>query len=256
MGAYWRDDSPSFTTRTAFGIYLLRNDGDFDTIRAEARKILEEAQAVAEVDAGEDYIYTGREVPHMGIRVNVPKVEGMDTSPYQGWDTWMMHQRKIMHFEMEEEEVAFVQSLMEEAKNRKIFEKYFGPMARASNIVESKRGGKKEKGRSNSKIDISALASYCKKHVNYQMSTRYDGLSGIYDIDKWHPFYSVTEPLKVVGYLTLWYVMYKFFKMEDGSAMFHEIHQGQPMSLVDVVVANCAEADAEEFCRLCDLLLG
>jgi hypothetical protein len=62
-----------------------------------------------------------------------------------------------MHFEMEEEEVAFVQSLVEEAKNRKIFEKYFGPMARASNIVESKRGGKKEKGRSNSKIDISAL---------------------------------------------------------------------------------------------------
>jgi hypothetical protein len=76
------------------------------------------------------------------------------------------------------------------------------------------------------------------------MSTRYDGLSGIYDIDKWHPFYSVTEPSKVVGYLTLWYVMYKFFKMEDGSAMFHEIHQGQPMSPVDVVVANCAEAEA------------
>jgi hypothetical protein len=180
----------------------------------------------------------------MGIRVNVPKVEGMDTSLYSGWDTRMQHQRKIMHFEMEEEDVVFVQSLVEEAKNRKLFEKYFGPMARATNILESKRGGKKEKGRSTSKIDMSALASYCKKHVNYQMSTRYDGLSGIYDVDKKHPFYSVTDPSKVVGYLTLRYMMYNHFKMEDGSAMFHEIHQGQPMSPVDVVVANCAEAEA------------
>jgi hypothetical protein len=72
----------------------------------------------------------------------------MDTSLYSGWDTRMQHQRKIMHFEIEEEEVASVQSLVEEAKNRKLFEKYFGPMARASNILESKRGGKKEKGRS------------------------------------------------------------------------------------------------------------
>jgi hypothetical protein len=76
------------------------------------------------------------------------------------------------------------------------------------------------------------------------MSTRYDGLSGIYDVDKQHPFYSVTDPSQVVGYLTLRYVMYNYFKMEDGSAMFHEIHQGQPMSPVDVVVANCAEAEA------------
>jgi hypothetical protein len=63
----WVKEISSFTTRTGFGIYFLRNDGDFDTIRAEVTKLLEEAQAMAKAEAGEEYIYGDRAVPHMGI---------------------------------------------------------------------------------------------------------------------------------------------------------------------------------------------
>jgi hypothetical protein len=63
------------------------------------------------------------------------------------------------------------------------------------------------------------------------------------DLDKDVLFYSVTDPSRIVGSLTLRRVLYTRMVMSDGHRLFEEVHQAAPMGAVDVVVPNCAESE-------------
>ena len=70
-----------------------------------------------------------------------------------------------------------------------------------------------------------------------------DGIRGILHLDKKVDFYSVSDPLKKVGDVTLRWVLYRELKMSDGHCLFEEIHQAEPMGAVEVAVPNCEEAE-------------
>ena len=63
------------------------------------------------------------------------------------------------------------------------------------------------------------------------------GLVGILEVDKKVDIPSETDPIEKVGEMSLRGVLYNL-KMQDGIALFGEIHQGGPMMNVDVVVGN------------------
>jgi hypothetical protein len=43
-----------------------------------------------------------------------------------------------------------------------------------------------------SKYDMAAVASYVRKHINYQANSRYDGICGILNLDKEYELHSVS----------------------------------------------------------------
>lgn len=89
----------------------------------------------------------------MGIWKQVPRVDGMDTLVYQGWDG-----RRTELVEVEEEVVPRIHSLVEKAKMEKWFEKYFGKKARATLVLDNKgrtKGGHKVQ----MKVDLAVMTS-------------------------------------------------------------------------------------------------
>eukprot|EP00956_Cyclotella_meneghiniana_P041431 scaffold226801_cov23-Cyclotella_meneghiniana.AAC.1 len=104
-------------------------------------------------------------------------------------------------------------------------------------------GGGRGNQQSAQKVDMAAMASFSRKHTNYQNVTRMDGIRGILDLDKEVPFYSVSEPDVVAGTMTLRQILYSEIRLSDGYNLFEEVHQAEPMCPVDVVVPNIEEAE-------------
>ena len=236
----------SFNTKTSFCLYHVRKDGTPATIEAELKKVLDEAQSYA-IQQDDNFLFGLEDIPDLGLRAQMPKVEGMDTRQFQGWSWRQQELRKVLHVEVEEKHVEMVQCLVEWSKSGGIMQKYFGKNAHASNVIEVKKGAAARRAKDQKlvqgKVDMSALASHCRKHINFMGNTRYDGILGILDLDKPVAFYSASDPTKVAGYYTLRRAMYEKFKMADGHRLFWEVHQAAAMGPVDVVVPNCAEAE-------------
>ena len=236
----------SFNTRTSFCLYHVRKDGNPATIEAELKKMLDEAQTHG-IQHDDNFLFGLEDIPDLGLRPQMPKVDGMDTRQFQNWSWRQQELRKVLHVEVEEKYVEMVQCLVEWAKSGGLLQKYFGKNAHASNVLEVKKGAAAKRAQDQKlvqgKVDMSALASHCRKHINYMGNTRYDGIIGILDLDKQVAFYSASDPTKIAGWYTLRRAMYEKFKMSDGHRLFWEVHQAVAMGPVDVVVPNCAEAE-------------
>ena len=87
------------------------------------------------------------------------------------------------------------------------------------------------------------MTKWVRMHINLHSSLCYAGIHGILGLDVPVPVYSESDPTKIVGDMTLRYVMYNYVKLLDGSSLFAEIHQENPMMDVEVVVANIPEAE-------------
>ena len=71
----------------------------------------------------------------------------------------------------------------------------------------------------------------------------YEGLVGIVDMDAEVAFYSESNSAKIMGYMSLRRVLYKFMKLSGGHSLIGEIHQENDLSSVDIVIANAPEAE-------------
>ena len=224
-------------------IFHLRNDNTPELILAEFERILCEAKEVAEQEeVDESMQFLWKEIPQMNMRRLMPKIVGQDTKLFQGWTGRQHEMRKTITVEADETDVEFIQYLVEVAKSRRIVQKYWGSKVKVMAVLDNRqrrRGGHQTQ----QKVDMAAVASYSRKHINYMNCTRLDGIRGVLDLDKQVTFYSVTEPEKAVGHVSLRWLLYKELQMEDGYGLFEEIHQAAPMGAVDVAVPNCEEAE-------------
>lgn len=83
--------------------------------------------------------------------------------------------RKTLTVEADEQDVEMLQYLVETAKNRRLFEKYWGYKVQVTAVLDNKNR-KKGNHQTQNKVDMAAMASYSKKHVNYNSSMRMDGI--------------------------------------------------------------------------------
>ena len=233
----------SFSTMTAINIFHLRNDNTPETILEEFRLTLDEAQVIAEYEDEDGWLrFSIHELPAMSIRKLMPKIPGQDTSIFKKWNGKQQDNRKVLVIEADEGDVEMIHYLVELAKNRQLFEKRWGRMVKVTVAIDNrhrKRGGHQTQ----LQVDMAAVASYSRKHINYNANTRMDGIRGIFHLDKQVPFYSVSDPNKRMGYITLRRVLYKYLKMSDGHNLLLEVHQAAPMGPVDVAVPNAEEAE-------------
>jgi hypothetical protein len=147
----------------------------------------------------------------------------------------MQNLRKTLHVVVKAEEVQYMQELFTIAN--------YGPNAQVVMIYDGQRSKRGESKADLSKYDMAAVASYVRKHINYQANSRYDGIRGILNLDKEFEVESVSNPTKIVVTVILRSNLYKQFKTLDGLPLFCEIHQGDPMGPVDVVVGSYEQAE-------------
>ena len=232
----------SFDTKTVATIFHLRHDNTGATVHLEFLKALDEAKDIAENEDQEGAgAYLMDDLPVLNVRSFIPKIDGQDTSAFSGWSGRQHDNRKCISFECDSADVEMVHYLISTGKNRGIFKRIWGHKVYVAAIVDNK--SKKKGAPTQNKLDLAAMASCSRMHINYQGNTRMDGIRGILNVDKPVNFYSVTDPTKLVGRITLRHILYKYFKMSDGHTLFEEVHQAEPMAPVDVVVPNAEEAE-------------
>ena len=232
----------SFATRAAVTIYRVRNDPNYSVLIPEIIRMLEEARdkANAEVTG----YFSLQDVPPFQLSMQTPKIQGQNTQIFQGWNYRRQNWHKTLHVIVEATQVAYVQELFSMAKELGVLEKYFGPHARVVMVHDTTKKAKVWETKADlSKYDMAAVASYSRHHINYQANSRYDGIRGILDLDKQFAIYSVSDSTRVVGRLSLRDILYKQVKTSEGHPLFMEVHQGEPMGSVDVVVGDYEAAE-------------
>jgi hypothetical protein len=88
--------------------------------------------------------------------------------------------------------------------------------ARVVMVFDGKRTKRGEAKADFSKYDMAAVASYVRKHINYQANSRYDGIRSILNLDKEFVLHSVSDPSKVVANVSLRTILYTLMKTPDG----------------------------------------
>jgi hypothetical protein len=76
-------------------------------------------------------------------------------------------------------------------------------------IAIDNRHRKRAEHQTQLQVDMAAVASYNRTHINYNANTRMDGIRGIFHLEKQVPLYSVSDPTKLMGHITLRRVLYK-----------------------------------------------
>ena len=228
----WLKTINSFTTETPVAIYHMLNTAHGATILKELNDILTDAKD-RETEKDMFYKWGLEDIPQLALRLNVPKFPGQDTSVFQGWPKRMQWYRKVLHIECDVGKSEMLRDLVELAKSRNLFKPRWGKNVRLSNTA-----GKESKPQ-----DISNMGRYVRRHVNYHSSMTYGGLVGIVELDEQVPFYAESDPSKVMGEMSLRYVLYKFIKLSGGHTLIGEIHQQNKLSSVDIVVPNAPEAE-------------
>jgi hypothetical protein len=124
----------------------------------------------------------------------------------------MQNLRKTLHVVVKAEEVQYMQELFTIAN--------YGPNAQVVMIYDGQRSKRGESKADLSKYDMAAVASYVRKHINYQANSRYDGIRGILNLDKEFEVESVSDPTKIVVTVILRSNLYKQFKTLDGLPLY------------------------------------
>lgn len=88
--------------------------------------------------------------------------------------------------------------------------------ARVVMVFDGKRTKRGKAKADFSKYDMAAVASYVRKHINYQANSRYDGIRSILNLDKEFVLHSVSDPSKVVANVSLRTILYTLMKTPDG----------------------------------------
>ena len=134
-------------TGPAIVLFNMSNEGNINTIRAEAHRLMKQATkhkkgtemalGVSDADAGGEGT-----VPAISLQIQVPKIPGQDTSQFQEWHWKDANKRKAIHVRCNAEDVSTVQNLFEVAKAQKMVEALWGKNARVSKVIQLKaRGG-------------------------------------------------------------------------------------------------------------------
>lgn len=230
----------AFSTKSAATFYNLRSDANQDGLKAEIKRMFQDAVRVGMEEVEGFY---GRGVPEFALKLATPKIEGQNTQVFKDWNWRQQNLRKTLHVDVEGTDVPYMHELIKIAKDVGLVKRYFGKGVMAAIVVEKKKGRKGNGEIDISKYDMAAVAASARNHINYMSNTMYDGVRGILDVDKAFDVPSATVPGEIVARVTLRSIMYSKIKMKGDLPLFLEVHQGAPMAPVDVVIGNCEEAE-------------
>jgi hypothetical protein len=110
-------------TRTPYHIILKT----LNSIREHERMELED-----------DEEYKAPPIPGISIRLQVPRLKGMDTSSYDKLPYHVRENRKALHIETDPEDEVYLKDLIQFAKERNVLALFLGKRARISEVMDAK----------------------------------------------------------------------------------------------------------------------
>jgi hypothetical protein len=131
----------TFDTDTAVMAIKVLNNAEPSTITAEFLRMFQEAKDT--INAGEaslgnsPWVDHNRPLPQLGVRVQMPKISGQDTSVFSGWNNKQQFRHKMIHFEFVSDDIPHVHKVVTVMKQTGILRKYWGKNAHLSNIVKN-----------------------------------------------------------------------------------------------------------------------
>ena len=139
--------------------------------------------------------------------------------------------KRHWHLETKTGDIEFFKLLIAYGKKKRLFKDYLGSHVHITEAVsyESNHG------------DLKRAEKFFLKSMNYNASLTASDVDGFNCLDE---SIRVTANGKVLATLTGRECLLSFYKMEDGSPLFAEVHQVSGSSSVQLVYPNCKEAEA------------
>ena len=228
----------TFETENAVMAIKTHTRTSFPTLLEEFKRMFQEAkQYIKDNTEGEWYEFDSP-IPQVSTRLNVPKIQGQDTSVFNGWNNRQQFCRKMIHFEVESKHVKHVHEVVTAMKESGILSKYWGKEAHLSNISRNDLGHPVY-----TPGETKNLCKLARSHVNYIASMVEDCLEGVTDLDREFTFFSASDRTKPAGKMSLRHILYNYITLKDGEhALFVEIHQETMAASVEVIIPNTPEA--------------
>ena len=201
------------------------------TIVAEMRLLLEEARRLVYTQDG-NYEFAVEEVPRFGVRPSIPKIQGQDTSKYQGNDRNENAHRRAMHYECSAEDVRQLQSLVQMAKEFLLVKVLWGPGAHLSNLAMDRE--------ERSLFYLSSMSELAESQIAQSKLWQPAGIVGIKDLNV--EFDVIAQGKSTVTKVGARSIILGWPNYGDGIPLFREAHQQNPGADVDVVIPNCEAA--------------
>ena len=215
----------SFESVTPVMCFKLYSMTEESVLIAEFQAILQETWEAVHGELRERFGDTSV-LSEMGVRLTAPWIPGVR------FDSAALATRRIVHFEMDKGVVPLVKILLDKAKSLGIVQAKWG-----LKVLVTESGGVM------SKRTVDNIKGALNKHSAFMLKMNDGELTGVDTLDAKEPFYSVTEPEKALGFISLRDLLLKYFKTKRGKPAIAEVHQGTRMGPVSVVYPNTSEAE-------------
>jgi hypothetical protein len=224
-------------TSTPFAVYFVYALTHRQTLINEQRDILHAAQKLMHQ---EDYFidhdlpmqWGYRPLPLCSLKMNVPRIpKHSEPANMARLPSNIQTCRRVLHLEVDKQEIEFITHLTNFAKKRGLFKKWWGIHAHPTEGVDWQ----------SSPGDIRRAAKFAVKTTNYNASMTSLDVFGFLDLND-------TVTLKkpdgtIIKELTGRECLTSLFKFKDKSPLIAEAHQQVPLGSVSLVYPNIPEGE-------------
>ena len=218
-------------SKVVMALYFVYTGTPYHIILKTLKMILSEATSIKEHERmaleGEFESDTPA-IPDISIRLQIPRLKGVDTSSYDKLPYHVRENRKVLHIETDPENEALLKELIQFAKERNVLSLLLGKRARISEVMDT----------TSTPGEIKKAVRTAMKHAGYQGSMTGETIFGIDLID------GEVAPSLGGGKVSLRMVMFNYIKMQaDEFSLFAELHQVEEMGPTLAIFPACEEAE-------------
>jgi hypothetical protein len=224
-------DLQSQESKVVMALYFVYTGTPYHIILKTLNSILRDATSIKEherMELEDDEEYKAPPIPGISLRLQVPRLKGMDTSSYDKLPYHVRENRKALHIETDPEDEAYLKDLIQFAKERNVLALFLGKRACISKVMDAK----------STPGETKKMVRCAMKHTGYQGSMTGETIFCIDLID------GEVAPTPGGGKVSLRMVMFNYIKMQaDQFSVFAELHQVEEMGPTLAIIPACEEAE-------------
>jgi hypothetical protein len=171
--------------------------------------------------------YSAPPIPGILLRMQVPRLKGLDTPVLDKLPYHVKENRKVLHIETDPKDEAYLKDLIQLSKERSVLALFLGKQARLSEVMD----------KNSTPGEIKKMVRSAMKHAGYQGSMTRETIIGIDMIN------GEVAPTPGGGKVSLRMVLFSYIKMQaDNFLLFAELHQTEEMGPTLAIIPACEEA--------------
>ena len=154
-------DLQSQVSQVVMALYFVYTGTPYHIILKSLNSILRNATSIKEHERmalEDDKEYKAPPIPGISIRLQVPRLKGMDTSSYDKLPCHVRENRKALHIETDPDDEAYLKDLIQFAKECNVLALFLGKQACISEVMDAK----------STPDEIKKMVRCAMKHAGYQ----------------------------------------------------------------------------------------